>query len=176
MSLSRPEIEAMKESDLREKVLVPLVKAMGYKDVFLYHGGAQELGKDIVMWKPGDFAERVNYAVVAKAEKVSGKITGKSGAGEVRTQIEQCFGASYTDPVDGTEQRIAHCIVVSSALIGKEAVTAITGARRCDATERYSIDPFAVSILSPVRLSSSAALTTGRISLVCASGGSRKSA
>lgn len=31
MSLSRPEIEAMKESDLREKVLVPLVKAMDTK-------------------------------------------------------------------------------------------------------------------------------------------------
>lgn len=33
--------------------------------------GTSELGKDIVMWKLGHLGERVNYAVVAKATRIS---------------------------------------------------------------------------------------------------------
>jgi hypothetical protein len=51
-----------KEDQLQKEVLVPLFNAMGFKDVTI-HQGRSELGKDIVMWKPGDLGERVNYAV-----------------------------------------------------------------------------------------------------------------
>ena len=109
---------------------MPLFRAMGFRDVYHCHGGSLEQGKDIVMWKPGDIRERVNYGVVVKADKVSGKASGRSSAAEVRFQIEQCFGKPYPDSVTTEEQRVNHCFVVSSKEITKEAINAIQGVLR----------------------------------------------
>jgi len=91
----REGLGTLKEDGLREKVLKPLFEAMGFKDVFLYHGGSLETGKDIVMWREDDFGIRRNWAVVAKATSISGSVTARSGAGEVRTQVEQCQGLGF---------------------------------------------------------------------------------
>lgn len=123
MPLTRRELLAMKETRLQEEVLVPLFKAKGYQDVHI-HQGTTEFGKDIVMWKPGDFGERVNYAVVAKAKKITGSASGSAGAGTVATQIQQCFGRSYYDHVTGEEQKINRVYVVNSQEIPKEAIEA----------------------------------------------------
>ena len=40
----------LSEAEFREQVLIPLLKAMDYRDVDHYHGRL-ELGKDIVAWK-----------------------------------------------------------------------------------------------------------------------------
>ena len=91
MALTRSELAAFNESELRLRVLIPLFKAMGFRDVHHYHGGSQEHGKDIVMWESDRLRERVNYAVVAKATTISGQTSGNSSAAEVRFQTEQCF-------------------------------------------------------------------------------------
>lgn len=114
----------MKEDQLQKEVLVPLFVAMGFQDVTIYQG-ASELGKDIVMWKPGDLGERVNYAVVAKARKVSGKAAGTSSAAEVRFQIEQAFGNPWPDTKTTEMRRVERCFVVCSKQIQNEAITAI---------------------------------------------------
>lgn len=130
MALTRGQLAEMNEEQLRTQVLFPLFKKMDFRDVYPYHGGSLEQGKDIVMWKPGDIRERVNYGVVVKAGKVSGKASGKSSAAEVRFQIEQCFGTPYSDPVTTEEQRVDHCFVISSKEIPKEAISAIKGVFR----------------------------------------------
>src|SRR5215813_13079058 len=112
MAFTKDQLCKMDEGQLREDVLIPLFRAMGFRDVFHYHGGDQEQGKDIVMWKEETVRERVNYAVVVKSKKISGKATGNSSAGEVCTQIQQCFGRSYLDPISGEEKRVNHCYVV----------------------------------------------------------------
>jgi len=114
----------MKEDQLQKEVLVPLFVAMGFQDVTIYQGSS-ELGKDIVMWKPGDLGERVNYAVVAKAKKVSGKATGASSAAEVRFQIEQAFGNPWPDTKTTEMRRVERCFVVCSKQIQNEAITAV---------------------------------------------------
>ena len=114
----------MKEDQLQKQVLVPLFVAMGFQDVTIYQG-ASELGKDIVMWKPGDLGERVNYAVVAKARKISGKAAGTSSAAEVRFQIEQAFGNPWPDTKTTEMRRVERCFVVCSKQIQNEAITAI---------------------------------------------------
>ncbi len=117
----------MKEAELRTRVLMPLFRAMGFRDVRHYHGGPLEVGKDIVMWKPGDLGERINYGVVVKAGKINGRATGRSSAAEVRFQIEQCFGSSYPDIITIEERPVHRCFVVSSGEIMKEATNAIMG-------------------------------------------------
>ncbi|WP_420641252.1 hypothetical protein [Candidatus Leptofilum sp.] len=127
MSLTQKQLAKMNEDQLRTSVLIPLFEAMGFSDVNHYHGGTLEQGKDILMWKPGDIGERVNYAVVVKRTKISGQAKGNSSAAEVRFQIEQCFGKSYLDPVTAQEQRVNRCFVVSSQEITKEALHALEG-------------------------------------------------
>jgi hypothetical protein len=94
--LTRNYVETLKEADLRKVVLLPLLRAMGYQDVYEYHGGAGEQGKDIVCWKQDELGSRENLALVAKASQMTGKAQMNKGtAGEVQTQIRQCFGSSY---------------------------------------------------------------------------------
>ena len=117
----------MSEATLRTEILIPLFKAMGFSDVFEYHGGPQEQGKDIVMWREDAGAvDRQNYSVVAKAQRITGKVEGGGGAGEVAVQVQQCFGRAYADPVSGQEQDVHRCFIVSSHEIKKEAVIAIS--------------------------------------------------
>lgn len=122
---TRSGLRALKETALQSEVLIPLFTKMGFRDVHLYHGGSMEQGKDIVMWKAGDFGERINFAVVVKAERITGKASGKSSAAEVATQIQQAFGGQYLDPVTGAPQDVSKCFIVSSKEIQKEAVQSI---------------------------------------------------
>jgi site-specific recombinase XerD len=127
--LGKDYFQRMNEADLRKEVLLPLLRAMGFKDVYEYHGGPGEKGKDIVCWKPDEVGNRENLALVVKATQITGKaqIT-KGTAGEVQTQIRQCFGSAYTDPISGEEEPVHRVWVVSNKTIHKEAVEAITSA------------------------------------------------
>jgi len=115
-------LRGMKEDALRQQVIMPLMERMGYRDVFEWHGGAGELGKDIVGWKEDDFGNRQNTAIVAKAAKVSG--TAKS-ANEVTTQVRQAFNTKFDDPSTGEEQSVHFVWVVTNKPLGKEARRAI---------------------------------------------------
>jgi len=128
VTLTRAQIEEMKESELRTEVLIPLLKAMGYRYVIHYHGGSGEQGKDIVMWKPGDFGQRKNFGVVVKAGKISGQASGKGSAAETYFQIKQSFGSSYRDGITAEDQEINECIIVASGNITKEARDSIMNA------------------------------------------------
>jgi len=121
MVRKREEIQQMDEAELRTEILIPLFRAMGFKDVQHWHGGSLELGKDIVMWKSEEVRERVNYAVVAKAGKVSGAASGKGSAYEVWFQVQQCFGSSFLDAVTGEPCDVERCFVVTSMPLSKEA-------------------------------------------------------
>lgn len=113
MTFTREQFDKMKEAQLQKDILIPLFREMNYKGITLLQGNG-ELGKDIVMWKPGDLEERVNYAVVAKAKKITGKAAGNSTAANVRFQIEQAFANPYLDPVTGETEEIHRCFVVTN--------------------------------------------------------------
>ncbi len=116
MKLSHVEIQRCDEATLRKEVLYPLLQALGYSEVFEWHGGAGELGKDLVAWKSNDLGHRENLAVVAKATaiKTNPQIQ------DVITQIRQSFNRKYDDPVSGEQQRIHWCWVVANKKIPKE--------------------------------------------------------
>lgn len=122
--LTREQFNKMKETQLQTEVLIPLFEAMGFRDVHL-HQGSNEIGKDIVMWRSDAFGQRENYAVVAKAKKVTGNVRAASGVTVVKFQVEQAFGSTWNDPVTLKEHRADKCIVVSSKGITNDAITAI---------------------------------------------------
>ena len=124
MQLSRETIEGLNEADLRREILLPLFVAMGFRDVTECHG-PEEYGKDFVMWKPDVIRSRQNYAVVVKAEKID-----RSNRDEVQSQIQQCFGAPFPDPISGEERSVDKAIVVSSKKITQHAKNAIRAVLR----------------------------------------------
>lgn len=135
--LTRDELSKLKELDLQKNVLLPLFRAMGFRGVTVWGGGSGELGKDIVMWKIGDLGRRLNYGVVVKAEKISGKAApARNSANEVQFQITQCFANPYVEISSTEERRIHRCWVVSSQDITKEAILAITGQLRSSGMDR----------------------------------------
>ncbi len=121
----KDQISKMKEAEFQNSILIPLFRAMKFRDVTAFGGGSLELGKDIVMWKEGDVEERVNYGVVVKAVRISGKAKGKDTASEVLNQIRQCLTSEYPDPVTAQKQRVHRCFVVSSQIIEKSAINSI---------------------------------------------------
>lgn len=124
---SPQQLQDLDEATLRKKVLIPLFERMEFKDVSHYHGGSGEQGKDIVMWKPGELGERLNYVVVVKAGSITGKADmGALNAGGVAFQINQALGGKYLDPKGGGLQQANFCWVVASNEIKKEAVASIT--------------------------------------------------
>ena len=131
MQLTRKLFDSMKEATLQNDVLIPLFRSMGFHDVKRNDGGPNELGKDLVMWREEGLRERVNYAVVIKAEKITGQASGlNNSASTVLFQVTQAFNESYPDPSTAEEQTIQHCLVVSSKEISKEAINAIKGTLR----------------------------------------------
>jgi hypothetical protein len=129
LMLTKNNFRQLNEADLRKEILIPLFRAMGYKDVYEYHGGAGEQGKDIVCWKLDELGSRENLALVVKATQMTGKAqVNKGTAGEVQTQIRQCFGSPYIDPVSGDDQSVHRVWVVSNKKISKESINAIKSA------------------------------------------------
>ncbi len=125
--LTRNLFNNMREDALRKEIIAPLLQAMGYNDVHIYHGGSGEKGKDVVCWKPDALGTRENLAIVAKAQPMNGQSkVDKGTAGEVQMQINQCFGSPYTDTISGQQESVHDVWVVSNHKITKEAKDAIS--------------------------------------------------
>ena len=123
---TRDDFDKMDEAVLRKQIVIPLLRALGFQDVYEYHGGSGEQGKDIVCWKPDELGVRQNLVIVAKATQMSGKAqVNKGTAAEIQMQIRQCFGESYTDSVSSEQQDVHRVWVVSNKRISKEAINAI---------------------------------------------------
>jgi len=118
-------IAKMREAEFRKIVLLPLFKARGFHNVIHHHGGSGELGKDIVMWKEGEFRNRVNYAVVVKVGKITGSISGKNSFTDVVIQVQQAFGSTYRDETTFEEIHIDQCLISTNIPMSKESMDAL---------------------------------------------------
>jgi hypothetical protein len=120
MAFTRAQIVAMKEDQLRQLVIKPLLKEMGFDDVRHNHGN-HEFGKDFVMWTFNDVGVRENWAVVAKAGPVSGRTSGRTSAAEVVSQIRRALGSKFHDSETNKLCQVTKCYVIASGAIGEPA-------------------------------------------------------
>ncbi|PFJ42614.1 hypothetical protein COI99_30110 [Bacillus cereus] len=97
------------ENEFRKKVLVPLLKKMGYLNVRDNHG-PHEFGKDIVCIaeQTSPSLGEIFIAVVAKKGDVNNTI-----ASQIQTQIVNCFGTPYSDPLSGKKVSIDKVLVIT---------------------------------------------------------------
>lgn len=124
---SKGQILKMKEAEFQNTVLIPLFRAMKFRDVSPFGGGNLERGKDIIMWKESDLGQRLNYGVVVKSKKITGNAETNNGAMNVLNQVRQMLKTSHINPVNGSSVRIQRCIVACSKEITKEAMNSIEG-------------------------------------------------
>ena len=117
----------MKEEEFQNNVLIPLFRKMGFQDVKRFDGGNLERGKDIVMWKPSELGQRLNFGVVVKAVKITGNAKTTEGAMNVLNQVRQMLKNTYLNPVNGSPERIQRCFVACSRAISAEAIHSIEG-------------------------------------------------
>ena len=122
MPHSIDDFKDLSEDGFRRHVLIPLLQAMGYRQVEHTHG-PNELGKDVVLWHETRLGSRENVAIVAKRGSINAK-----ASGDVKTigeQIRQSFNAPFLDKLDGTEQHVHKVVVAASGKIRQEAKKAI---------------------------------------------------
>lgn len=120
-------IATLDETALRTDVLIPLFESMSYQGVYHHHGGAAELGKDLVMWKDDPATGRLYYSVVAKAGAIRGGIASRVMQTTLN-QIRQTFGAAYNDPNTHERRSVSRCFVIASGSFPKESKAAIRAA------------------------------------------------
>lgn len=116
------DIAGLNEAAFRREVLIPLLEAMGYRDVEHYHG-PNELGKDIVGWRQSEDGAREYDAVVAKVGDVNASATGDATI--IATQVRQAFGSTFTNKVTGEPCQAHRVIVASSGTIPERSRQAI---------------------------------------------------
>ncbi len=124
---TKDQISKMKEEEFQNSVLIPLFRKMGFHDVKRFDGGNLERGKDIVMWKPSELGQRLNFGVVVKAVKITGNAKTSEGAMNVLNQVRQMLKNTYLNPVNGSHERIQRCFVACSKEITAEAIHSIEG-------------------------------------------------
>jgi hypothetical protein len=109
MQISLAKLRSLSEGDFRQLILMPLLRSMEFRDVTELHG-CNEHGKDIVAWKMNVFGVRENYAIVAKACRIS---QGRVSSDVVR-QIRECLGSPYRDPVSLQDLHVNRVIVATT--------------------------------------------------------------
>jgi hypothetical protein len=111
-------LKGLSEQQFALQCLIPLYQKMKFQEVEFYHDGILEQGKDLTMWSEVG-GQRRNYAVVVKKGDLSGAVTGSNNAGQLATQVRQCFGAPFKDKHTLEERQIDFCYVVASGSISK---------------------------------------------------------
>ncbi len=120
-------LSSLKEDDLRQVVVLPLLRSMGLRDVIEYHGGSAEKGKDVICWYSDPMESRRYVAVVIKSGDIHGSVSKPGSAGQVLLQVEQALREPYTDIYSLKEVEIDEVWVVTSGRIKNTAVESIRG-------------------------------------------------
>jgi two-component sensor histidine kinase len=120
-------IASLNESQLRFRIIIPLLSRMGLYDVKEYHGGVAEKGKDIVCRYRDPLGETHHVAIVVKARNIHGAVGRSGSASEVLFQVEQALQEPFSDIYSLEEVAIRECWVMTSGVIKNTAVESIRG-------------------------------------------------
>ena len=109
-------LHALKEDELINDVVVPLLEEMGFKFVSsVTHHGIGELGKDIKpFYAENAFGIREYYAVQTKATRIHSTSGKKGHVNEVIDQMKTALIMPFLDPSDNAQKRIDHFLVITS--------------------------------------------------------------
>jgi hypothetical protein len=119
-------LDGLDEAQLCKRVLIPLLRALGFRDVH-YNNGPNERGKDVLGWKIDELDQPSWLAVVAKAVDISGAAGGNNSVLTISTQIDQALNEGYAAPPIGRVIHIDRCWVITSGRIVPDALEKAKG-------------------------------------------------
>lgn len=108
-----------KESDFTIKILLPLLRKLGFVNVKYNHGN-KEYGKDITFARRTEFDEYEYYGVQVKSGDVSGGASGDIN--ELISQARDSFSMPFYDVYSREKKRISKLVI---AISGKYTLNAI---------------------------------------------------
>lgn len=111
-----------KESEFTIKVLLPLLRKLGFVNVKYNHGN-KEFGKDIVFARRTEFDEYEYYGVQVKYGDVSGGVNGDING--LLTQAKDAFSMPFYDVYSRNRVRISKVIIAISGKFTQNAVEKI---------------------------------------------------
>jgi hypothetical protein len=87
-------LQSLREAELRELVIIPLLTRMGYRGVRSVHGSL-EFGKDVVFSQQDPLARERHYAVVVKKGPLTGSVSSSNSLRAAVMQVEQSFDRPF---------------------------------------------------------------------------------
>lgn len=114
------------EDSLRKKVIVPLLRLKGFRNVSEIHG-SDEHGRDIVCFLNDGFGNRINYAFQIKAREIHNNLhrSEKTLTGTIMNQIREAFDVPFNDPFANESKYVHVMYVITSKSISPPAKTTI---------------------------------------------------
>jgi len=106
-------LRGLKEEQLTDDVVIPLLEEMGFKNITKTHGQG-ERGTDLIFYKITEFNERGYTGAQVKAKKIHGSSSKPGNATEILNQAQQAFLCFFPDVYDGTPKNIDKYIVMTS--------------------------------------------------------------
>ncbi len=120
----KEQLQLLSEDELINQVLVPMLDAMGFKNVksISFHGPGEAGGDFHPFYKTGDFSKIIYYSAQVKAVKIHCKSGVKEGnVNQIIDQMKKLFRTPFKAFIDNTEKRITHAFVFCSQDIIGEA-------------------------------------------------------
>lgn len=118
------EIKQFSERDLAIKIVIPLLKRMGFRSV-TYTCDVDEFGKDIVCYYTNPFGDKKWVGVQVKTVDIHGKSSRSGNIQEVINQIQESFDNPFYHPTYNEEIEINEMFLITSGRITPKAKIAI---------------------------------------------------
>ena len=93
-----PALRELDKRELRERILPPLLQALGFVDVRHRHGPREE-GKDLLAWRLSVIDTHDWIGFVVKRGDLNAQVTSSAGIRTVLHQVEQVLNHEVTDPL-----------------------------------------------------------------------------
>lgn len=114
-------LRALNEERLRNEVLIPLYKVLGFINVVEAHGH-DEFGKDILFEDVNRFGDKVYIASLVKAKAIHGSTSQSGNVSEVLAQAREALQMPFPDRFDGfSKKSISMLYIVTSGSIKPKA-------------------------------------------------------
>jgi len=143
-------LNSLSEARLRQDVLIPLYRALGFRDVVEAHG-QDEYGKDLLFKDGTRFGDSLYLASLVKKGKIHGSSAKSGNVAEVLNQAREAFEYPFKDQFDNfVEKHISMLFVVASGEItakAKDYVSNALAAGGVNGSLRFHDGEFILSLL-----------------------------
>jgi len=119
-------ITNLSEQKLRQQVLIPLFKGMGFSDVYESHG-TREKGKDLIFREVSQMKEVFIHAAVVSKKDITGTVGDPKSSERILDQIRMALDEPFVDLYTGKTTHVDRCWVITSGRILPSAIDNISG-------------------------------------------------